>query len=209
MNYLDSKNALKEGIYHEIGHVVATWLCFSDGERLRGISLKKRPNGSYRLSVEWKDSITFNYNTQLDAFTYSTLAGGVFQQMKNAQNSLNRKLSKYTIIEAFVNRFNKDRALLMYIKRNVKPFCKGMEEDLETLKNVYDNLYEEKHITQGLDIKKATDNCISLLFPLINCPEIDSLCDYCLNAFWEGGQNQAPQIEVNIETIKGFIGKLF
>ena len=84
-----------------------------------------------------------------------------------------------------------------------------MEKDLVLLKNTYNELYEGKYIKHGLDINLATRNCISLLYPFINRPEIDSLCDYCLNVFWEGGQNRISQIEVDAETIKGFIGGLF
>lgn len=203
------KDSLREGIYHEIGHVIGTWLCFPHEERLRGICLKMNPNGSYGLCVEYIEDIKFDYRTQLDAFTCSSLAGGVFQQMKNVQLSLNKGQLKYSLIETLVNHFNKDRAFLMFIYRNVNPYDKGMDKDNSTLKNIYDKLREENYIKHRLDINKSTKNCISLLLPFINRPEIDSLCEYCLNEFWKGGQCGVPQIEVDTKTIKVFIGCLF
>ena len=70
MTYQIFKDTLREGVYHEIGHVVASWLCFSYGDRLRSICLKMKPNGSYGLSAVWIEDIRFDYRTQLDAFTY-------------------------------------------------------------------------------------------------------------------------------------------
>ena len=73
---------IRDGVYHEIGHVIATKICFPAEDRLDCIRFYKKENGSYGMAEIWKDSIKFNAYTQLDAFTKVSLSGGVFQQMK-------------------------------------------------------------------------------------------------------------------------------
>ena len=74
---------IRDGVYHEIGHVIATKICFPAEDRLDCIRFYKKENGSYGMAEIWKDNIKFNAYTQLDAITKVTLSGGIFQQMKS------------------------------------------------------------------------------------------------------------------------------
>ena len=93
---------IRDGVYHEIGHVIATKICFPKEDRLDCIRLFKKDNGSYGMAEVWKDNICFNAYTQLDAITKVTLSGGIFQQMKSLYRDLKEGQLHFSMKEKII-----------------------------------------------------------------------------------------------------------
>lgn len=196
------KEHLKEGIYHEIGHIIATLLCFPGDDRLKCMQMHLKPNGSYGIAAVWKEDIKFNYHTQLDAFTNVSFAGGIFQQMMGCYKALKNQGQCFSFKEKLISLINPQKSLYLYFKRNIKPMISGMEVDMNTVLSVYDELKASYQIKSGLDQEKVKCDVIKLLLPFVDKKEIENLCEHCLNVFWEGGQNRQQVIEVDNKTLK-------
>ena len=194
----NTKDTLKEGVYHEIGHVIATFLCFPNEDRVRSISLE-RSSANYCGVSTMYDYLGVKDETQFDPFVITALAGGVFQQMKAIQRSFSTRVISYLI---------GNRLLLKYYQLNVKEMIPGMEIDYKLIEAAKKLLLCKWGVNKAdISFKKAKDNCVLLLFPYIESPEIDNLCKYCVDLFWEEG-HKASRVDVDIETIKKYLERL-
>lgn len=200
---------IRDGVYHEIGHVIATKICFPAEDRLDCIRFYKKENGSYGMAEIWKDSIKFNAYTQLDAFTKVSLSGGVFQQMKSLYSDKRDGQLHFSMKEKVIHTYNKSKAYKSFFQRNVNPRDTTMTEDLGLLLAIYDELFEHKKISSRLNIEKEKSDCIDYLLPFIDSSEIDDLCEYCTKLFWEAGQNRLSSVDIPETTIMKYIGTLF
>ena len=205
MEYLKFKEQLQEGIYHEIGHIIASWMCFPGEDRVKCLQMKKNPNGSYGIQVLWKDEIRFNAKTQLDAFCITSLAGGIFQQLQRLFYLYRDILD---VEDSSPESYNSEDVLRLLSIKEVKSYIPGMEEDMARLLVVFEKI-QIKGITEDLFVESARIKTIDTLLPFVCKPQIESLCMYCLDLFWNEGLKRKDKVDIDVDIITEYIGCLF
>ena len=190
---------LKEGVYHEIGHVLATLLCFPNENWVHSISLERSSANYCGVSTVY-DHMGIKDVTQFAPFVITALAGGVFQQMKAIQHSFGAKVILF---------LSGNRPSLRYYQRNVKEKIPGMEIDYRYIEAAMKYSSRKWGVNKAdVSYKKLKDDCVSLLFPYLESPGTDNLCEFCIDFFEENWQKGASQLDVDIETIKKYLGRL-
>lgn len=206
MNY---KENFKEGIYHEIGHALATIVEYEDDNRLSSIKMKKKDNGSYGFVTNWNSGPLLKDKNELLSLTVVAFAGSVFQQMISCYSSYVKGRLCFNLIERLVSLFNKKHALQMFFERHVAERNEGMLQDLALITVVYEKYQEAGFIKHQLNELKAKNDTIKVLLPFVEATEIHELADYCLKVFWYCGMAGGSEAEVDANTIKEFLGNLF
>lgn len=164
MDWQEFRASLFDGIYHELGHIIAEIVYFPDTSTIEGMALVRQPNGAYKFNTI-KSYHPWQHPKHMQACAMICMCGGIFQQIKN----IDITHVNYNWAERFVSYFSKKRALISYLQRVVQPEIVGMEVDIEIC-----NDWLAK-VGRKINFNKVKNDAILLLLPYANKKSIDEL----------------------------------
>lgn len=196
------KDALLEGCYHEIGHIISAFLCFPDKEIVQCFGFYKTYNGGYKFDVRTNpDSIKFHY-TQLELYAIFCLSGGIFQQMAAYLTLHQTGYCDFNEIESCI--VDSDKALEMFFYRMVKAKIDGMENDYDQFEKV-NAFVAQQGLPSVIDYEAIKFKAIHLLFPFLFSKKIKDLSETCVQIIMEKLKRRPPSIEFDMAFLRPFL----
>ena len=190
MGWEKFREGLFDGIYHELGHIIADSVYFPNNSTIQGMLFGRQPNGAYMFNTVCSD-VNWKQSKHILACAVVCISGGVFQQIKTLDMSPNN----YNHWEKLISYVSPKRALIAYLQRVIQSQIKGMERDFD--------ICNEGLIQLGgkISLEKAKKKAILLLLPYANKNSIDEISNIIADRIVE----QKSEVFVSVEEIKPYL----
>ena len=197
-----SEDALLDGCYHEIGHIISAFLCFPDKKIVQCFGFYKTYNGGYKFDVRTNlDSISFHY-TQLDLYAIFCLSGGIFQQMVAYLTLHQTGYCDFNEMESCI--VDSAKALETFFYRMVQAKFDGMEHDYDEFEKVK-AFIAKQGLPCVIDYEAIKIKAIHLLFPFLFSKKIKDLSETCVQIIMEKLKRRPLSIEFDMVFLRPFL----
>lgn len=192
-----------------MGHVLAMLISNPDDPKVQSIQFAFNHENPFDegFKTVYK-TFQWNFPGQWNQFCLTSMAGGVFQQMKSISKALTLEKIHYNFIENLIKLRDKDKAYRHLLKRLVKSNIEGMEEDIKELRSYYWQCRDKGLFKKFLDLDQMKNATIDALFHCLKEPQIDSLCNnICDEILLKYSKKHSVFHKVHIETIMYYMSQ--
>lgn len=163
-----TKENLRVGCHHEIGHTLAAFLVYPQDDFICSICFQRTRNGGYVFNTEINGKYFEESKSKIKEYAFFALAGGVFQQMMH-----------------FYNQFSGNKQdLYQFLCKNVKSHIDGMEKDMEMLNDALSE-YKANGNYFCLDYDDIKNDIIYKLLPRVGDKNVEDFCDHMIKTILE------------------------